>query len=63
MCMMLQVSKSSYYEWLGNPISKRMERCNQLDYLIKLIFVEHKGRYGSTRIYHELKYRGYSLHS
>jgi len=58
MCIMLQVSKTSYYEWLNNPISKRTIRNNQLDYLIKSIFIEHNGRYGSTRIYHELKYRG-----
>ncbi|RYE14005.1 MAG: hypothetical protein EOP45_20300 [Sphingobacteriaceae bacterium] len=57
MCIILQVSKTSYYEWLGNRVSKRAERYNLLDHLIETIFAEHQGRYGSTRIYHELKYR------
>ena len=55
---MLEVAKSSYYEWLSNPISKRFSRYKQLDILIESIFIEHQERYGSTRIYHELKYRG-----
>jgi putative transposase len=58
MCEMLEVAKSSYYEWWSNPISKRFSRYRQLDILIESIFIEHQERYGSTRIYHELKYRG-----
>lgn len=42
----------------SNPISKRFSRYRQLDILIESIFIEHQERYGSTRIYHELKYRG-----
>ena len=52
------VSKSGYYEWLQEPISKRLKQTKKLDDLIRQIFFQHKSRYGSTRIYHELKANG-----
>lgn len=60
MCKILQISKSSYYPWLQGHESKRKQRIRKFDALIKRLFFEHKKRYGSTRIYHELKARGES---
>ena len=58
MCKILQISKSKYYNWLKKPDGKHQQRMRKLDLMIKSIFIEHKERYGSTRIYHELKARG-----
>jgi putative transposase len=55
MCKILQVSKSKYYNWLKNHLGKHEQRMKELDLMIKTIFIEHKERYGSTRIYYELK--------
>lgn len=57
---MLTVSKTRYYSWLKQPVGKHERRIKQPDELIKHIFYEHKRRYGSTRIYQELKARGES---
>jgi len=58
LCDILGVSKSRYYEWAKQPTSKRQQRIQKLDYMITEIFNKHKSRYGSTRIYHELKLQG-----
>lgn len=60
MCKILKVSKSKYYNWLNKPLGKQKQRMRDLDLMIRSIFIEHKGRYGSTRIYHELKSQGIS---
>lgn len=57
---MLAVSKTQYYQWLKEPIGKREQRNQEMDEIITMIFHEHHRRYGSTRIYHELKARGYA---
>lgn len=51
----MAVSKSGYYKWLTSPFSKRQKQTLELDEMIKDIFYEHKHRYGSTRIFEELK--------
>jgi putative transposase len=58
LCNILEIPKSIYYEWLNTPFSKRDKQKHNLDEIIKEIFDEHKSRYGSTRIYKELKSRG-----
>jgi len=58
MCEILEVSKTGYYEWIQEPIGPREKRLLELDSLIENIFIEHKERYGSTRIFAELKDRG-----
>lgn len=57
MCNILEVSKTGYYNWLDEPIGSRDFRLNKLDILIGDVFNEHKSRYGSTRIFAELKSR------
>lgn len=58
LCDCLEIPKSIYYSWLNTPFSKRQQHTKELDEMIKLIFAEHKCRYGSTRIAIELKARG-----
>lgn len=55
MCYMLNVSKSGYYDWIKEPVGIRQKQQNDLDFLIKDIFYDHKSRYGSTRIFKEIK--------
>lgn len=54
---MLNVSKTRYYQWLKQPVGRRLQRTQELDEMIEQIFYEHKKRYGSTRIFNELKAR------
>ena len=58
LCEALEIPKSIYYDWLNVPLSKRENKLKELDEMIKIIFQEHKCRYGSTRIAIELKARG-----
>ena len=58
MCPIMNVSVSSYYRWLENPISKRDLRHYELDNEIRRIFTRHKSRYGVKRVYEEMKDNG-----
>lgn len=55
MCDVLSVSRSGYYDWLCHTPGKRELSNQQLDAKIKIIFAEHKQRYGSPRITKALK--------
>ena len=50
MCRVMQITRSSYYEWLNNPDSNRVKQDKELMLLIKLIFEEGRGNYGSRSI-------------
>lgn len=54
----MNVSASGYYRWRNNKISSRKRRDIYLTNLIKGIHLATKGRYGSPRIYQELKSMG-----
>lgn len=58
LCEILSIYKSGYYNWLNLPVGKREKKQNELRQMIKIIFNEHRSRYGSTRIFHKLKARG-----
>ena len=58
LCEILGVSKTRYYHWTQAPLSVREQKREEIDKMIKDIFHAHKERYGSTRIFHELKARG-----
>lgn len=58
MCRLLEVSRSSYYNWLKYPVGKRLERSQELDQQIKAVYFKAKGRYGSPRIAEELNRSG-----
>ena len=53
--MILGVSRSGYYAFRTRKPSKLAEESRELSELIRRIFFDHKGRYGSPRIWEELK--------
>ena len=58
----LGVSRSGYYAWKKRKPSRHAEEDNMLSKLIKEIFEnEHHGRYGSPRVWAELKARNIKM--
>jgi putative transposase len=62
MCQLLMVNRSSYYAWLNQitPSARTLEN-QKLTEEIKMIFIEHKCRYGSRRIRKALIKEGYQI--
>lgn len=58
MCRVLQVSPSAYYSWCQRPVSAHQQRDEFLGLLIHQIHRGSCGRYGSPRVYHELRAQG-----
>ena len=58
MCRVLGVSVSAYYEWESEQVSAHERRDGELSELIRALFVEFHGRYGTPRIQDELAQRG-----
>lgn len=54
----MQVSRSDYYEWLNNPDCNMAKQDHKLTSLIKLIFQEGRGNYGSRTIKKKLERKG-----
>jgi len=61
MAKVLGVSRSGYYAWEGRELSRHGEEDRKLAELIKQIFGKHHGRYGSPRVWHELRGLGWRL--
>jgi transposase InsO family protein len=61
MAKSLGVSRSGYYAWEVRKQSKRAEENLELAGVIRQIFEKHIGRYGSPRIWHELKGLGWRV--
>ena len=59
MCHVLQVSRSAYYKWLKNPISKREQYDKKLLLEIKKIYMHSRKTYGSPRIRDALVQKGF----
>ena len=55
MCRVLEVSESGFYAWRKRPACQRSREDAQLTQEIQQVFERHQGRYGSPRIYRELK--------
>jgi transposase InsO family protein len=55
----LGVSRSGYYAWGKRGPSRHEEEDRTLGLLIQQIFKEHRGRYGSPRVWEELKGLGW----
>jgi transposase InsO family protein len=55
MCLVIKVSRSSYYEWLNYPECSRVKQDQELILLIKVIFKEGRGNYGSRSIKKQLE--------
>jgi len=58
LCKLLNVSRSGYYDWLTRQLSNRAKSNHALAGKIERLFNQHKGRYGSPRIYASLKRSG-----
>jgi transposase InsO family protein len=58
MARVLGVSRSGYYAFEGRKSSRHSEEDRILAELVGKIFKDHYGRYGSPRIWHELKGMG-----
>lgn len=55
MCEILSISRSGYYVWRKRPVSRREMANQQLLEKIKAAYAASNGRYGSPRIYEEVK--------
>jgi putative transposase len=58
MCELLDVSRSGFYAYFDREESERSARDRTLLVLIRAIFEESEGRYGSPRVYRELRAAG-----
>jgi len=61
MCRALKVSRSGYYRWWNNPMSRRDKENKELVGEIRRIHERSRCTYGSPRIHAELRDRGYSI--
>ena len=61
MAKVLGASRSGYYAWERRKPSRHEQEDQELTELIKQIFKEHCGRYGSPRIWDELKSKGWKV--
>ena len=58
LCRVLQVSRSGFYAWQQRPAAPRTLQDQTLGLEVAAIFAESRGRYGSPRVYAELRVRG-----
>ncbi len=58
MCKIMQVSRSSYYEWLQNPKCARAKQDEELLCKINAVFQEGRCTYGARRIKRRLARQG-----
>lgn len=61
MCALLEVSRSSFYDWQRGKTHLFKAEKSRVEQQVKAVFEEHKRRYGSRRIEAELK--GMGLHA
>jgi len=61
MAKTLGVSRSGYYAWERRKPSRHEREDQELTELIKRIFDEHYSRYGSPRVWEELKFMGWRI--
>ena len=60
-CRVLDVSESGFDAWRKRPACQRSREDAQLTQEIRQVFDQHQGRYGSPRIYRELKDQGWKI--
>jgi len=61
MAKLLGVSRSGYYAWKNRKSSMSKKKNEELAGMIREIFYEHKKRYGSPRVWAELRARGWRI--
>jgi len=57
-CLVLEVSRSGYYDWIGRPMSLQAKRREDLAVKIKRVHEENRCVYGSRRVCAALKAQG-----
>ena len=57
-CRVLEVSRGGYYAWRNRPASSRSRRRAQLTTRIQALHADHRGMYGSPRIFQALVAQG-----
>lgn len=57
-CLVLSVSSSGYYAFIGRPQSGREKRRRELSVKIHQVYAEHRSIYGSPRVHAALKQQG-----
>ena len=58
MCRVLEVSRAGYYAWRARPLSERAKTDQRLTLQLRVLHRAVKERYGSPRMYEELRERG-----
>jgi len=61
MCRLLSVSRSGFYAWQGRRVSARAEENTHLVKIIREVYEEGRGEYGSPTICHVMRERGYRV--
>ena len=61
MAKVLGVSRSGYYAFEKRKLDRRKQEDIVLTEVVKRIFADHRGRYGSPRVWAELKSRGWRV--
>jgi len=61
MCKVLNISRSSYYNWYSGKPSKRVKENQLFTKLIKQVYDASKKRYGSPKITEILRSKGYRI--
>jgi putative transposase len=61
MSEIFQVSRSGYYRWLGRDPSKRAKQNQRLRKAIRRVWEGSRKKYGSPRIYRQLKTEGWQV--
>jgi putative transposase len=61
MCRVLKVRRSGYYAWKRPKTTDRKTEAQRLDEAIRQHFDAHKGRYGSPRVWEELRAEGWRV--
>ena len=58
MCVVLQVSRSGYYDWIDRPESRRSREDRELLVQIRRVHLDSRRAYGSVKTWKELRARG-----
>jgi putative transposase len=58
MCRVLEVSRAGYYAWRARPLCERVKADRRLTVQLRALHREVKARYGSPRMFAELRARG-----
>lgn len=61
MCKFMKVRRSSYYEWVNNPSNDRDNQDKEVISLIKSIYQQGRGTYGTRRIKKKLLQQGIAV--